>query len=284
MWRAAHQILDRPLILDDPFALRILPPESVAELERTSQGEDRPNARALRIFMAVRSRFAEDEFANAIGRGVRQYVLLGAGLDTFAWRNPYRDSGVRIFEVDHPATQAWKRALLKQVGLPEPPATTYVPVDFERQSLAVCLTEARFQFGSPAFLTWLGVIPYLTLEAFRNTLRVFGDMATGSAAAFDYAQPRKSLNETSRALFDELTARVAKAGEPVQLFFSPEQIKQELEAVNWSVIADLDGEAIRERFFPDRGTSKAGGGVARLMACGHKPDSGPTNSTFSVSL
>ncbi len=181
-------------------------------------------------------------------------MLLGAGLDTYAWRNPHRDAGVEVFEVDHPATQTWKRELLKRVDLSEPPATRYVPVDFERQSLAACLNDAGFQFHSPAFFTWLGVVPYLTLEAFRSTLRFFGGMAAGSAAVFDYGQPRESWNESVRGAFDGLAARVAKAGEPFQLFLTAEQVAKELEEVGWSVVIDLDR-----------------GGAARLVACIKSP-------------
>ncbi len=194
MRRASHQLLDHPLVLEDPFAIRILPPDAAAEIGRDPERESRPFNRAMRAFMAVRSRFAEDEFAEAVKRGVKQYVALGAGLDTFAWRNPHRDSDIRIFEVDHPATQAWKRELIAQANLPET-AATYVPVDFEHQSLADCLRAAGFRTDAPAFFSWLGVVPYLTREAFRSTLRFFGGMAAGSGVVFDYALPREAVDE-----------------------------------------------------------------------------------------
>ena len=178
MRRASHQVLDRPLVLEDPFAIRILPPDAAAEIGRDQERERGPFASALRAFIAVRSRFAEDEFVAAAARGVKQLVALGAGLDTFAWRNPHREAGVRIFEVDHPATQAWKRELIATAGLPDA-AATYVPVDFERQSLADCLRAAGFRTDSPAFFSWLGVVPYLTRDAFRSTLRFFGGDGRG---------------------------------------------------------------------------------------------------------
>jgi len=264
--RAAHQIFDRPLVLDDPYALRILPREAAAGIGAERGREQDPYAKGMRSFVAVRSRFAEDEFARAVAGGVRQYVALGAGLDTFAWRNPHRDAGVRIFEVDHPATQSWKRESMRQADLPEPEATSYVPVDFERQALAGCLSEAGFRQDVPAFFSWLGVVPYLTMDAFRSTLAFFGEMAAGSGVVFDYALPAEAVSERERAVLNALAARVSKIGEPFQLFFMPGEIAEELEAVNWRVIAELDGAAIRDRYFPDRPEMR--GGIARLIGAG----------------
>jgi methyltransferase (TIGR00027 family) len=266
MRRASHQLLDHPLILEDPFAIRILPPDAAAETGRDTERENHPLARAMRAFMAVRSRFAEDEFAEAATRGVKQYVALGAGLDTFAWRNPHRYSGVRIFEIDHPATQTWKRELIAQENLPEG-AATHVPVDFERQSLADALRLTGFRTDAPAFFSWLGVVPYLTRDAFRSTLRFFGGMATGSGVVFDYALPREAVDEDRRAAFDELSARVATIGEPFRLFFMPDDLASEFQAIGWRVATQLDATAIRQRFFADRADAPTGrNGMARLVS------------------
>src|SRR4029079_17988237 len=127
-------------------------------------GESQSVARVFRAFMAARSRFAEDELATAVEKGTGQYVVLGAGLDTFAYRNSNRE--LRVFEVDLPATQQWKRALLTKAGIEVPPNLTFVPVDFEHQTLAEGLEEAGLEMQSPAFFSWLGVVPYLSLEAF----------------------------------------------------------------------------------------------------------------------
>ncbi len=270
MRRAAHQVLDRPLILNDPYAFRILPPDAAAEIGRDPAREQSPFAMRLRSFVVVRSRFAEDEFAEAVARGVRQYVSFGAGLDTFAWRNPHSDAGVRIFEVDHQATQAWKRELIGRANLPEPAATTYVPVDFECESLSDCLANAGFRPDIPAFFSWLGVVPYLTIDAFRHTLGFFGGMAPGSGVVFDYALPREAVDEISRLAFDEMSTRVASIGEPFQLAFMPVELAKEFEAIGWHVATELDSAAIRKRFFPDRQADRqdgreARGGMARLV-------------------
>src|SRR5271163_1639382 len=159
--RAAHQLLDHPMVLDDPLALRIIGSEA-AESLRSNPKEDHGFARAFRAFMAARSRYAEDELACAVEHEVRQYVVLGAGLDTFAYRNPHL--GLRIFEVDHPATQAWKREQLQAARIAIPTSLTFVPIDFERQTLAAGLEQAGFDAGAAAFFSWLGVTPYLTRE------------------------------------------------------------------------------------------------------------------------
>src|SRR5664279_3830518 len=154
--RAAHQIHDSPLVFEDPVAIPILGATYADELRRTPVRDDRPFSIALRAFIVARSRYAEDNLRHALAKGIRQYVLLGAGLDTFAYRNPYPE--LRVFEVDHPATQEWKRDLLQASGIPVPENLTYVPVNFEHESLDGELKAAGFDFRAPAYFAWLGVV------------------------------------------------------------------------------------------------------------------------------
>jgi len=252
MRRAAHQLFDaRPLVLDDPIAVRILGSHA-EELEHTP-GRDpankpRPFSIALRAFLVARSRYAEDLLAQAVARGVAQYVLLGAGLDTFAHRNPY--PRLRVFEVDHPATQQWKRELLRSGSLADPPNLAYVPVDFERQPLADRLHAAGFDATAPSLFAWLGVVPYLTLDAFRATLRFIAAQPPGSGVVFDYAQPRSALPWREQLAFDSLAARVHLAGEAFQLFFTPTKVASELAA--FYDLEDLGSPEINERYFAAR--------------------------------
>jgi methyltransferase (TIGR00027 family) len=268
MRRAAHQILDRPLVLEDPYALRILPPEAAAQVLAVSELEQQPFARAMRGYMSVRSRFAEDEFARAVARGVRQYVSLGAGLDTFAWRNPHREQAVRIFEVDHPATQSWKRSLMTLANLSVPPDTIYVPIDFECDSLEAGLGKAGLDVSQPVFFSWLGVVSYLTLENFRKTLRFFGSLPAGSGTVFDYSLPRSAVSEADARQLDELAARVAGMGEPFQLFFTPDEVADELASVNWKIYINLDAAGIRSRYYPDSKSQWSSAG--RLLSAGNE--------------
>ena len=169
--RAAHQLLDKPLVFDDPLAVRIIGARAEANLPE--QPKNFVAAR-FRAYMAARSRFAEDELRAAVARGVRQYVVLGAGLDTFAYRNPFPE--LKVFEVDHPATQAWKRKRLAQVGIQVPSSMTFAPVDFERETFDVGLRRVGFNEGQPTFFSWLGVTMYLDNDIVYGTFRAIREM------------------------------------------------------------------------------------------------------------
>ena len=206
--RAAHQLVEQPRILDDPIAVRLVGSAHPRDMERAMHKV----ARDFRLFMAARSRYAEDRLAEAVANRVTQYVVLGAGLDTFAYRNPF--PALRVFEVDFPATQEWKRALLAEAAIALPASLTFVPLDFEHNALAEGLAEAGFDAGKAAFFGWLGVVPYLTLDAFRATLGAIAQLPAGSGVCFDFAFPPETLSPARRLVFDGLAGRVAAAGEP----------------------------------------------------------------------
>lgn len=252
MRRAAHQIHDkRPLVFEDPFALQILPAETREEVRRTPAAVRKPFSAAMRAFMGCRARFAEDVLTDGVrDHGIRQALILGAGLDTFALRNPY--PSLRVFEVDHPATQSWKRELLAVAKLPIPDSLCLVPVDFERHSLRQQLLHAGFDFAVPTATTWLGVVPYLTAEAFAATARVLGRLPAGSCLVFDYSLPREALPPVEQLMLDSLSARVALAGEPFHLFFTPESLAQELSRFELAVVEDLDSTALNARYLAGR--------------------------------
>lgn len=264
MRRAAHQIYDSaPLVLDDPIAVSILGDTYAEEVRRTPTRPDRPFSVALRAFLVARSRYAEDNLARAVADGVSQYVLLGAGLDTFAHRNPY--PGLRVFEVDHPASQQWKRELLETSSLATPRDLTYVPVDFERQSLSEQLVAAGFDMGAPVFFAWLGVVPYLTMAAFRATVGFIATCPRSSGVTLDYGQPRSVLPLLERLAHDSLASRVQLAGEPFQLFFTPDEIAVELAA--FRDIEDIGTTEINARYFSGRKDSLAlRGSAGRLLS------------------
>ena len=246
--RAAHQIHDSPVVFDDPIAVALLGTTYAEELRRTPVRADRPSSIALRAFLVARSRYAEDNLRKAVEGGVEQYVLLGAGLDTFAYRNSYAQ--LRVFEVDHPATQQWKRELLQRNRIAIPESVTYTPVDFERQSLSAQLGDAGFNHRAPAFFAWLGVVPYLTLEAFRGTLNFISAQPPGTGLTLDYGQPRAVLPLLERLAHDSLASRVEKAGEPFQLFFTPAGIAAEFS--RFHSLEDLGAPEINARYFSGR--------------------------------
>jgi methyltransferase (TIGR00027 family) len=250
--RAAHQLHDaRPPVFDDPLAVRIVGPENAAELRRTPDSERKPYSAAMRAWVVARARLAEDVLAAAVQqRGVTQYLVLGAGLDTFACRNA--SEGLRVFEVDHPATQAWKLQMMAAAGIVAPQTATFVSVDFEKDSLRGRLEGAGFDCALPTVTAWLGVVPYLTIDAFRATMRVLARLPGSSEVVFDYGQPREVLPPEEQLQRDSLMARVAQAGEPFQLFFTPEQLAEELEWLAMGVVDDFDGASLTARYFAGR--------------------------------
>ena len=259
--RAAHQVLEQGRIFADPLALAILGADAQTI---TRQAEEKPSGRRMRLFIAVRTRFAEDALAVAVERGVRQLVVLGAGLDTYAYRNPFGDR-LRIFEVDHPATQAWKRQLLHEAAIPLPSSLTFVPVDFERQTLAERLAATSFDRTQQTFFTWLGVVPYLKKEAIWSTLAFIATLPNGAHVVFDYADPPASLSPEIRARHERRARRVADLGEAWVSYFEPDRLHANLVAVGFSEIEDLGPAQIVARYFPGRAGSlpDKGGHVIR---------------------
>ncbi len=260
--RAAHQVLDHPKVLDDPVALRIV--ERRAEDLAHDASEQTRYARGLRAFMVARSRCAEDALARMIDAGVRQYVVLGAGLDTFAYRNPWAGR-LRVFEVDHPATQAWKRTKLAAAGIALPPDLAFAPVDFERVALRDGLAAAGFDADVPAFFSWLGVSMYLTAETIRTTL-VFVARTRGNTIVFDYSVAPESLGPIDRMVFDDMAGRVAAAGEPWGTAFEPATLSAELRAIGFTDVDDVSPDALNARYFAGRDDGLRVGRLARI-AC-----------------
>ena len=226
--------------------MRLIGPGFARDLDRAMEKV----ARDFRAYMAARSRFVEDHLADAVARGVTQYVILGAGLDTFAYRNPF--PSLRVFEVDFPATQEWKRDLLQRAGIPVPGSLTFVALDFEHKALAAGLAEAGFNQRAPAYFGWLGVAPYLTMEAFFTTVADVVRLPVGSAITFDYVFPPQTLSPERRVIFDRLAQRVSAAGEPFRLFFTPEQLEREIRVLGFRRIEQADTERLNELYFRDR--------------------------------
>lgn len=264
MRRAAHQLYDaQPLVFDDPIAVPILGADYLPEVHKTATKLHKPFSVALRAFLVARSRYAEDSLARAVAKGVTQYVLLGAGLDTFAHRNPHPH--IRIFEVDHPATQQWKRELLEGSSLPAPENLIYTPVNFEHEALPEQLLAAGFNQQTPTFFAWLGVVPYLTPPAFRATLSFIAAQPAGSGVVFDYSQPRSALPFFEQLAHDSLASRVQLAGEPFQLFFTPSEIAAEL--TSFHPIEDIGSPEINARYFANRTDNlKVLGSAGRLLS------------------
>jgi methyltransferase (TIGR00027 family) len=246
--RAAHQVLERGSVFADPLALRILGQDADNAI---ALARERPERRSLRLFIAMRSRFAEDSARRAVGKGVRQILVLGAGLDTFAYRlEPTQD--MRVFELDHPATQAEKRRRLTEARIAEPQHVSYVAHDFEHGGMTGALEAAGFDPGERNFVLWLGVTPYLTEEAVFATLSELARLPGGAEVVFDYANPPDATNEASTRNFHrEMAERVAASGEPFRCYFDSGELHARARELGFSEIEDLDRAALVARYLPD---------------------------------
>jgi methyltransferase (TIGR00027 family) len=264
--RAAHQFFDSPKVFDDPLALRIVgayangisPEIFFSECYKRSV-----RATFLRAVLAVRSRIAEDGLAAAVGRGVRQYVLLGAGLDTFAYRNPY--AGVRVFEVDHPATQAWKRKILGRAGISEPDSLTFVPVNFDRQTAMDGLKAAGFDTSAPAFCAWLGVTMYLQEDVVYSVLRAIAALPSASGVTFDYALARNEMSLLTRLAVAVVNRRLKRIGEPWITFFTPGPLAARLKAFGFHDIRDMGPDDLNATYFSGRTDGLRVSSVAHVL-------------------
>ncbi|MGB9076314.1 MAG: class I SAM-dependent methyltransferase [Terracidiphilus sp.] len=242
--RAAHQVLDHGSILHDPFAMKILCEDEKDVLQFANA---HPLASIGRLFTAARSRIAEDALSRAVERGIRQVVILGAGLDTFALRNPHGAQEIRIYEVDHPATQAGKRERLAEAQIALPPWLSFVPVDFELDILGEALGAAGFQPNAPAFFTWLGVVPYLTQDAISRTLDYISSIQN-SEVVFDYMEPPEGFSEELRQIEKERTEQLKKMDERSVCRFEPAAMAALLHSHGFCDLEDIHFLQIASRF------------------------------------
>src|SRR5215467_10958119 len=223
--RASHLLLDEtPTIFQDYWALRLSGVEhetalrdilgaAEAEIARRSTPEfAQTMLRYTRAFVTMRQRYTEDALAQALARGVGQYVILGAGLASFAYRRPDLAAVVRVFEVDHPATQQWKRTRLQELDVVLPSNLTFVPLDFEQHTLAEELRACGHQPELPTFFSWLGVTAYLTDEAVFETLRYVASLAPESEIVFEYWLAESLLSEEGRRVLAMVQAIAAARG------------------------------------------------------------------------
>ncbi|MBB5939843.1 class I SAM-dependent methyltransferase [Streptomyces zagrosensis] len=262
--RAAHQELDGGRVFADPLALRILGPYADDPLCAIAF---EPEREAVRVAVASRSRYAEEAAAVAVAeRKVQQVVVLGAGLDTFGYRNPHGAAGVRVFEVDYPATHDWKQRRLVEAGIAVPDSLTFAPVDFEQSSLAEGLTAAGFDSERPGFFICLGVIPYLTPDAISSTLGFVASLPAGSEIVFDYGEPPSSLAPEHRAAHEQRAEWAAKYGEPFRSLFSPGELADLLRGFGFSSLDDVLYSELAYRYEQDMADQIEGVGAHVVRA------------------
>ena len=264
-YRAHHHLHDEPKLFDDPLAQRLLTAGEMAVLrQRYAHGLVRTPAATV----LARARYTEDRLATAVARGVRQYVLVGAGLDTFAYRRTDLRDRVQVFELDHPQSQALKRERLAAAGLIEPPNLHFGAVDFEHERIGDALARLPFRNDLPAVFAWLGVSMYLTRAAIDDTWRALRAVAaSGSELVFDFIHAA-ALSDGAPAGIRNLIERTRAVGEPIISGFDPSTLGGELHAAGWTLLERLDPSEINRRFFASRTDGYRAGPSAHLACAG----------------
>ena len=251
LWRALHVQIDAPPhVIEDETGLRLAAP---ADGWQARPDMDPAGTRGFRASIVARARFIEDLVAEQAGRGVSQYVILGAGLDTFAQRRPEIASGIRVFEVDQPSPQAWKRQRLTELGFGAPDWLRLVPVDFERSdSWWERLAEAGFDPGQPAVVASTGVSMYLTREATAAALRQLAVLAPGSTLAMTFLLPRELLDDAGRAGLQASQKGARASGTPFVSFYRPEEMLEMAREAGFTGVRHVPGSSLAERYFAGR--------------------------------
>ena len=250
--RAIHQLVDEPTIIIDPVVVRLVEAAAPGAIEAGKNTYCPPELLVSRSNFMLRSRFAEDELVIAATQGVGQYVILGAGLDTFAYRQPPYAGALQIFEVDHPATQAWKRESLAAADIPLQANLRWVPVNFEHQTLSEQLAAAGFDRAQPAFFSWLGVTQFLTLPAIDDTLRFVAGLPSPSTIVLSFVLVDEVLPDDERSRKRQQIQMTTEVGEPWLTFFRPDELCARLLGLGFARAFHLSAAAANARYFDGR--------------------------------
>jgi methyltransferase (TIGR00027 family) len=251
--RAAHQVLDsKPLILNDPIAIGLVSGAGSAEIRQRADEFQTTLAKLVRSAVVFRSRFAEDELSTAAVEGVAQYVVLGAGYDTFAYRQPPWAGSLRVIEVDHPGTQEAKQARLASNSVSLPTNLTFCPVDFERRSLEEGLQRVGFHPARPTFFSWLGVTQYLTWASMEKTLRFVARLPPLSRISFSFVLPDAAVPSSESEALEIAASRAESRGEPWLTRFESEPLSRYLGELGFSSVFHLTPDMAHSRYFEGR--------------------------------
>ena len=239
-----------PWVFDDFLALVLVGPSWPEVRAELVAAVSEPLFRATSTMTVTRARYTEDRLA--AGR-FDQYVLLGAGLDTFAWRRPDAlAAGLRVFEVDHPASQAWKLARVEELGLPASERQVFVAVDFEVDTFDAGLDRAGFDWSARTFFSWVGVLPYLTVDATEATLRAVAKSAPGSEILLSYLIAPSLMEDVGRAFLDRFAVLAAGVGEPLQTVLTPEEAEALVRRCGLEVVDHPSRADLHARYYTGR--------------------------------
>jgi methyltransferase (TIGR00027 family) len=264
--RALHREEPTEKVLDDDLAFPLAGEQGTAILARLRSEVPPDLLVAFSRWVCVRARLPEDIVERAVADGVRQYVILGAGLDSFAYRRPDLLDRLRVFEVDHPASQAWKQARLRELGVVVPANLVFSPVDFERQTLRDGLERAGFDFSALAVFSWIGVTMYLTVGAIEATLTTVTECPAGTQIVMTYNVPTPSLDRGALGTRNVLARIAADMGEPFVSLFEPAEAEDLLRRMGFDDIVDFGPEEAIQTYFAGRDDVQIHGAQRLLVA------------------
>lgn len=253
-FRAAHAcVFEGPVIHDDEYALRFLELEDAEQLRQAFEASGAPALPEASAYFALRHRFSEELLSHAVERGTHQVVLLGAGLDSFALRNPDLVSRLDFFEVDHPSTQRWKLERMEALGLSRP-NIRYLSVDFGIQDLKQALIAGGVDFNQRIFFSWLGVTQYISSEDAKQTFRLVTEASGGSELVFDIIVAPEELDEAARFINRAYAATAESSGEPWITTYSIDALTNELRSIGFASVERLTPEEAGHRYYAGQPT------------------------------
>ncbi len=248
LWRASHVQADAaPYIIEDEVGLKLIAPP-----EGWQERPDMKYTKRLRASIVARARFIEDIIVEQSKQGTGQYVILGAGLDTFAQRRPDIASRLQVYEIDQPGMLTWKQQRLKESGFGIPGYLHFVAVDFENQSWFTQLINAGFDSNKPAVVACTGVTLYLTREAIVSTLKQIATFATGSTLAITFYLPMQLLDEGDRPMQEIAENGARAAGTPFISFFTPDEIMDLAREAGFKAAKTISTKDMVQRYFTNR--------------------------------
>ncbi len=249
--RAAHQLLDNPRIFNDPIVVGLVPEALDSAIVDALDDPGAPEPKLFRVLFAMRSRFAEDRLAQAAARGVRQYVMVGAGLDTFPWRQPEFARDMQVFAADHPASLAWTQERLRERRMGKPANLTFVPVDLEERRLSEQLAACGFEARTASFCSVLGVTQYLGRDTIDALLGFASALASSSEIVFSFAPPDDELDGDGVNALIHAAKRTATLGEPWKSRLRASDLIEQLTRLGFSDIFHLTPQLAQRRYFSE---------------------------------
>ena len=258
-FRAAHYLYDKTIIFNDPYADKMLGPALRIALSNKYfyklffQLLLRPIFRPSQAHIVGRCRYAEDCLENTLKEGVSQYLIIGAGLDTFSLRRPDLAKALTIYEVDHPDTQQFKINKINKFMGNTPQNVNYIPLDHETGSFSEALTQSSLDLTNPTFISWLGTTPYLSVDAIKRTLRDISSLfGAGTTIVFDYGIATKLMKQEDLTAVKKLQKITAAMGEPLTFEIEPATFFEEVKELGYQCLDDLNSDDYKSRYFEDR--------------------------------